>query len=315
MAKEKKFIIIDGNSVVHRAYHALPNLTNNKGEAIGAVYGFILALFKAAKDFEPDYVAACFDTAKPTFRHLEFKEYKAKRPATPPELVNQLKMVRALLKDLGIAFFEKEGFEADDLIATVLAKTRGDGEGVGLMAYVLTGDHDSLQLVNERTKMYILNRGVKNSLIYDREKIIQDFGIEPCQVVALKALAGDASDNIPGVRGIGEKGAAELLRKYGSLEKMLESAKNNCDSFLGGAKSRSEKIRRLLLENEEKVFFFERMVKMRDDAPIKFSLEACGFPDFDTDKTEQALKSLGFPSLLKRIPYKTHASIQTLFKI
>ncbi|HOX30345.1 MAG TPA: 5'-3' exonuclease H3TH domain-containing protein [Candidatus Paceibacterota bacterium] len=315
METEKKFIIIDGNSVVHRAYHALPDLTDKNGEAVGAIYGFILALFKIVKDFEPDYLAACFDTPKPTFRHLEFKEYKAKRPATPENLKSQLGRVRSLLGDLDVAFFEKEGFEADDLLATIIKKTREEAAGRELMVYVLTGDRDSLQLVNERTKMYILNRGVKNSFIYDREKILNDYGIEPEQVVALKALAGDTSDNIPGVPGIGEKGALELLKKYKTLRNIYECAENEPANFLDGSKAKSAKIRDLLLANKEKVFFFEKMVRMRDDAPIDYCLKKCFFTDFDKLKTETALAKLGFMSLVKRIPFKTHLVIQTLFKI
>jgi DNA polymerase-1 len=315
MKTEKKFIVIDGNSIVHRAYHALPDLTDKKGEAAGAVYGFILALFKIVKDFEPDYIATCFDTAKPTFRHLAFKEYKAKRPATPDDLKVQLGKVRKLLCDLNIAFFEKEGFEADDLLATVIKKTREEEAGRELMVYILTGDRDSLQLVNERTKMYILNRGVKNSFIYDREKILEDYGIEPEQIVALKALAGDASDNIPGVHGIGEKGALELLKKYKTLRWMYDRAETEPDNFLDGSKTKSAKVRDLLLENKERVFFFERMVHMRDDAPIDYRLQECLFTDFDPQRTEKALCELGFVSLAKRIPLKTHSAIQSLFKI
>ncbi len=315
MEVEKKFVVIDGNSIVHRAYHALPGLTDKKGEIVGAVYGFILALFKVVKDFEPDYIATCFDVAKPTFRHLEFKDYKAKRPATHPDLLNQLGRVRTLLSDLKIAFFEKEGFEADDLIATVIKKTREEEAGKELMVYILTGDRDSLQLVNERTKMYILNRGVKNSFVYDRKKIFEDFGIDPSQVVAMKALAGDPSDNIPGVRGIGERGAAELLKKYKTLEKIYEAAEKEPDDFLDGSKSKSARTRDLLLKNKDKVFFFERMVRMRDDVALEYSLEVCRFTDFDAEITGTALTELGFPSLLKRIPFKTHSVIQTLFKI
>lgn len=315
MKTEKKFIVIDGNSIVHRAYHALPDLTDKKGEAAGAVYGFILALFKMVKDFEPDYIAACFDTAKPTFRHAEFKEYKAKRPATPEDLKAQLGRVRTLLGDLNIAFFEKEGFEADDLLATVIKKTREEEAGRELVVYVLTGDRDSLQLVNERTKMYILNRGIKNSFVYDREKILEDYGIEPEQIVALKAIAGDASDNIPGVHGIGEKGALELLKKYKTLRRMYECAENDPENFLDGSKTKSARVRDLLLENKEKVFFFEKMVRMRDDAPIDYRLQECFFADFDQKRTEAALGELGFTSLMKRIPFKTHSVIQTLFKI
>jgi DNA polymerase-1 len=312
MEREKIFIVIDGNSVVHRAYHALPRLTDKKGEAIGALYGFVLALFKAVKDFEPDCIAACFDTPKPTFRHREFKEYKGKRPPTPKDLVGQLEKVKTMLDDLGIAVFVKEGFEADDLIATVIKRAREDEKGRETAIYVLTGDHDSLQLVNQKTKMYILNKGVKNNLVYDHEKIVETFGVRPDQIVPLKALAGDASDNIPGITGIGPKIAVELLQKYGTLKGIYECAKKEgCRLVESGG--RSEKIRRLLLENEEKVFFFEKLIKMRDDAPIEFDLDKCGFADFDKGKTEKVFLDLGFVSLTKRIPEKTHSVVQTLF--
>lgn len=309
----KSFIIIDGNSVIHRAYHALPRLTNKKGEAVGAVYGFILALFKAINDFKPEYVAVCFDMPEPTFRHAEFKEYKAKRPPTPGDLVEQLKRIRNVLEGMGVTFFEKPGFEADDLIATVIKLAREDGNGREFDAFVLTGDYDGLQLVNGNTKMYILNKGVKNSSIFDREKITEKFGVEPAQIIDLKSLAGDASDNIPGAAGIGKKTAAELLQKYGSIEKIYEMIEKNPGSFSFGSAARSKKIKDILAANKEKILFFKRLVKMQDDAPVDFSFDGCRFKGFDKEKTETVLLGLGFSSLLKRIPQKNDSGLQTLF--
>lgn len=311
--KKKVFIIIDGNSVAHRAYHALPHFTNKKGETVGAIYGFILAFFKAIKDFQPDYLAICFDRAEPTFRHAEFKEYKAKRIPTPQELAIQLQKIREILKKLDIAVFEKSGFEADDLIATVINRTRKTSTGESLEIYVLTGDHDSLQLVNSKTKMYILNRGVKNSFIYDREKIIETFGVEPSQIVALKSLAGDPSDNISGIGGIGKKIAQRLLQKYGTLENLYAVIEKNESAVLFDSRAISNKVKDLLLKNKEKVFFFKKIVQMRDDVTIDFNLDKCRFIDLNKEKTETTLTNLNFISLLKRVPQKKGPKLQTLF--
>jgi len=313
MAKNKVFVVIDGNSVVHRAFHALPALTNKKGEHAGAVYGFVLALFKAAEDFRPDYLAVCFDTKGPTFRHREFKEYKAQRPATPADLIPQLKTARELSADFGIAVFAKEGFEADDLIATVVKTVRREPGGGEIDFYVLTGDYDSLQLVDGRVKAFIINRGVKNAVLYDRAKVEETFGVAPGRIPELKALAGDSSDNIPGAPGIGQKGAVEILRNCGSLEDALAAAGKEDGGFCFGKGTRAQNFKKILSDNKETILNFKKLATMRDDAPVEVSLEKCRFGNFDGPRPREALLDLGFTSLAKRLPQGSANRNGTLF--
>jgi DNA polymerase-1 len=305
----------------------MPALTNKKKEGVGAVYGFVLALFRAVEDFRPDYIAVCFDTKGGTFRNREFKDYKAQRPATAPELIPQLKTVQGLLADLGLAVFVQEGFEADDLIASVVrsaqneaarlrpaaAKLRRGESGGGVDFYVLTGDHDILQLVSDRVKAYIITRGIKNAVLYEPEKVKKVFGVSPGQIPALKALAGDSSDNIPGAPGIGPKAAVEILVKCGSLEKVYETASEGPRNFCFGSGARAEKIKKILLENKEKILGFQKLAVMRGDAPVGAVLETCKFENFTGPRPAEALLELGLASLAKRLPLGKAGRNGTLF--
>lgn len=313
MAKNKVFVVIDGNSVVHRAFHAMPSLTNKKGEGVGAVYGFVLALFRAVEDFRPDYIAVCFDTKGGTFRNREFKDYKAQRPATAPELIPQLKTSQELLAALGVAVFAQEGFEADDLIASVIKSSREELSGGQIDFYILTGDYDSLQLVDERVKAFIVNRGIKNAVLYDTAKVKEMFGVFPGQIPALKALSGDSSDNIPGAPGIGPKAAVQILEKCGSLENAYETAAKDPGDFCFGTGARAEKIGNILLENKEMIMGFQKLTTMRADAPLGAVLEKCKFENFTGDRPAEALLELGLASLAKRLPQGKISRNGTLF--
>jgi len=313
MNKNKTFLIIDGNSVAHRAFHALPVLTNKKNQQINAVYGFVLALFRAVGDFHPDYLAVCFDTKAPTFRHLEFKSYKAQRPETAAELVPQLEIIQKLLADLGVAVFAKDGFEADDLIASVIKSARQELHGEMVDFYVLTGDHDSLQLVGQRVKAFIINRGVKNAVLYDAIKVKEMFGVAPAQIPALKAIAGDSSDNIPGAPGIGSKGAVEILEKCGNLKNALNAAQKNQDNSCLKEMPRFKKIKKILLENKEKIINFQKLATMRDDAPLENVLRTSEFANFPGVRAKEALLDLGLASLAKRLPQENTCRNGTLF--
>jgi len=314
MGKNKVFIVIDGNSVVHRAFHAMPALANKNGDAVGAVHGFISALFRAVEDFRPNQVAVCFDSKAPTFRHLEFKDYKAQRPATAPDIISQLKIVQGLLPELGVAVFFQNGFEADDLIASVIKSARDENVQAGdIDFYVLTGDYDSLQLVGDCVKAFIVNRGIKNAVLYDAAKVKEVFGVLPCQIPALKALAGDSSDNIPGAPGIGPKAAIEILEKCGSLENAYETAEKKPEDFCFGKGIHSEKIKKILLDNKENIMHFQKLTTMRDNAPMDAVLEKCEFNNFDGTRPTEALLELGLSSLAKRMPQGKISRNATLF--
>lgn len=288
MEEKKRLIIVDANALLHRAFHALPPLTTKKGEQTGAVYGFLLTLFKAIKDLKPEYIVSCFDTAAPTFRHTKFEEYKAQRPKTPEDLSQQIPKIKEILKTFNIPIFEKDGFEADDLIATIAKK---DGQ---LDTYILSGDLDTLQLVDGNIRVYTLGRGIKETVIYDKERVISRFGITPEQMVDFKALAGDPSDNIPGVLGIGKKTAADLLKKFTSLENLFyEIEKSSADI--------KPRIKELLLKNKEQALLARILVDLKKDVPLEVDIQNYRFRKFDQKKVEEILKEFEFYSLINRL--------------
>lgn len=251
MNPEKRLIIIDGHSLLYRAFYALPPLTNKKGQPTGAVYGFLLTLFRAIKDLKANYIVTCFDTKKPTFRHEAFKEYKIHRPEMPGGIVSQIPIMKEVLESFNIPIFEKDGFEADDLVATIAEKTRN-----GVETFILSGDLDNLQLVDENTKVYTLGKGIKDSVIYDKLKVVERFGVEPNQMNDFKALTGDASDNVPGVPGIGKKTAAELIQKYGTI-------KNLYDELSTDTAVVKPKVKEALKQNKESAFLSLHLVEVK----------------------------------------------------
>ncbi len=287
MSKSKpRIILFDGNAVVHRAYHALPPLTTKKGELVNAVYGFSSILLKVLKELNPDYVAVAFDSPEPTFRHKEFLEYKAKRKATPEDLSPQFLQVKEVLSALNIPIFEVAGYEADDLVGTLANKVPSNLESI-----IVTGDLDELQLVDNHTKVYTMRRGFTDTILYDEKMIKDRFNLTPEQFVDYKALKGDPSDNIPGVPGIGEKTAAELISKFGSLEYLYK----NLDR-VGG------KTKEVLEKNKDQAFISKKLVKIVTEVPIKFNLSACKTHDFDRQKVFELFRKLEFKSLLNKLP-------------
>ena len=279
-----RLIIIDSNSVIHRAYHALPPLTTKSGELVNAVYGFLLVFLKAIKDFQPDFMAACFDLPAPTFRHKKYKEYKAKRPPTRPELYNQIPAIKELLSFFNVRIFEKEGFEADDIIGTLCRLAESE-------KIVLSGDSDTLQLVDATTKIYVLRKGVKDIVLYDKKLVEEKYGIKSEQLLDFKSLRGDPSDNIPGVFGIGEKTALGLIQEYESLENIYDNI-----ALIPG------KIREKLISQKDQAFLSRELVKIHKKVPIDFDLKNCRFGDYDRSKVGEALRKLEFYSLIDKLP-------------
>ena len=214
-------VIIDGNSLINRAYYAMqrPMITKS-GLYTQGVYGFINMLSKIRTDYEPAYMAVAFDMKSPTFRHEEYKEYKAKRKKMPPELAMQLPLLKEVLGAMNIKMLECEGYEADDIIGTIAKKA----EEEGMEPVIITGDKDELQLASDKTKVVITKKGVSEFEIYDRQAMIDKYGFTPEQFIDYKGLMGDQSDNIPGIPGVGEKTASKLMLEYGSVENVLEHA-------------------------------------------------------------------------------------------
>jgi len=300
--ERKKLIIIDCNSIIHRAYHALPPLTTKKGELVNAIYGFLLVFFKAIKDFQPDFITACFDFPAPTFRHKKYKEYKAKRPPAPEELYQQIPKVKEVLKSFNVPIFEKEGFEADDIIGTIAHLAPKRQVLPKIETIILSGDLDTLQLINPKTKVYSLRKGVKDIILYDQDLVKEKYkGLTPGQLLDFKALKGDPSDNIPGVTGIGEKTAIELIKKFGSLEN-LYSALSQRPLPKAVLISVNQRLRAKLEEQKEQAFLSKTLVETKKNVPIDFSLKKCQWGKYDKEKITKILSNLEFYSLIKRLP-------------
>ena len=289
--ENKRLIIIDSNALLHRAFHALPPLTNKKGQPTGAVYGYLLTLFKAIRDLKADYVVACFDTKTKTFRHEEYKEYKAHRIATPDGIISQIPMAKEILEAFKIPVFFKDGFEADDLIATI-ATTAAEKDNLEI--FILSGDLDNLQLVSDKIKVYTLGKGIKDTIIYDKNKVVERFGVTPEQMNDFKALTGDPSDNVPGVPGIGKKTAAEIIQKYGSIKNLYEELSTDTAVL-------KPKVKEALKANKEGAFLSLRLVETKKDVDIDFNLENCSFGKFNLNEVEKKLIDLEFNFLINNI--------------
>lgn len=293
MERKNRLIIIDSNALLHRAFHALPQLKTKLGQETGAVYGFLLTLFKAIKDLNPSHIVATFDTKAKTFRHEKFKDYKAQRPQTPDGIVSQIPITKEVLDAFKIPVFAKEGFEADDLIATICKLVENEKN---LEVYIVSGDLDNLQLVNEQIKVYTLGKGIKDTVIYDKIKVKERFGVEPGQMNELKALIGDASDNIPGVKGVGKKTAAEIIERYHTI-------KNLYDELATDTAVLKPKIKEALRANKESAFLSKELVETKKDVDINFNFEDCKFGTFDRKEAEEELRKLEFNSLIGRLPF------------
>jgi DNA polymerase I len=294
--KLKILLVIDSNSIIHRAFHALPPLSTKKGELVNAVYGFLLVFLKAIKDFRPDFIAAAFDFPASNFRHEEYKEYKAKRPKTPEDLSEQIPKVKEILKAFKVPVFEKQGFEADDIIGTIAEKAGLSSKGIGTI--ILSGDSDVFQLVDSRTKVYFLKKGVKDIVLYDEKRTAEKFqSLVSEQILDFKALRGDPSDNIPGVRGIGEKTAFELLRRFGSLENIYKELENDSEK----AKDLRPKLKEILRRDKDQAFLSRRLAAIRKDVEVDFDFNECRWLEYDEEEVLEILKKWGFNSLVLRL--------------
>ncbi|MDP2910449.1 MAG: 5'-3' exonuclease H3TH domain-containing protein [bacterium] len=295
---KKRLIIIDGNAIVHRAFHALPLLKTKKGELVNAIYGFLLAFFKAIKEFEPDYVVATFDFPAPTFRHIKYKLYKANREKAPDELYEQIPKIKELLRNFNIQIFEKQGFEADDLIGTISQKAAKKQIYPEIETIILTGDLDALQLVDKNTKVYALRKGVKDTILYNEEKVKEKYdGLLPEHLVDFKALRGDPSDNIPGVFGVGEKTAISLIKEFNSLENLYQELRENSEQ----AKKIKETLRKKLIDYKDQAFVSKMLAQIKRDVEIDFDLEKCIWGRYNKDKVINVFENYEFKTLINRL--------------
>ncbi len=292
--KTEVFLIVDALALIHRAFHAVPPLQTKDGRVVNAVYGFISILLKAIKDTHPEYIAVAFDRKEQTFRHKAFAKYKAQREKKPDDLYTQIPIVQDILKVLKIPTLSKAGFEADDIIATLCVKTKNKKN---LSRVILTGDKDTFQLIDETTSVLTPGKGIKDTLMYDPAAVIARFGLKPEQMIDYKALRGDPSDNIPGVRGIGEVGAATLLGAYGTLENLYKEIENDSEK----AKTIPKKQKANLIEFKNDALEAKSLVKLVSDVDVDFDLDAARLVEPDHLDLIAALADLDFKSLMPRV--------------
>ena len=285
--KKLRLVLIDGHSLVYRAFFALPSLTDREGRVVNAAYGFTSMLLLALQE-HPDYVLASFDLGGRTFRHEELAQYKATRRPTPPELSPQFPLTRDIVRAFGIPIYEVEGVEADDVIGTLATQARQQG----LHSTILTGDLDALQLVNDDVDVLTSKRGVSETILYTPERVRERYGLEPIRTVDLKGLVGDVSDNIPGIRGIGEKTAIRLIQEFGSVESLVENRERVAPP----------KVKKLLDEHWEQALLSKRMATIVRDVDVKLDLSQGSARDYRPDAARTILADLGFRSLAARVP-------------
>ncbi|MEH7114644.1 DNA polymerase I [Neobacillus niacini] len=285
--EKKKLVLIDGNSIAYRAFFALPLLNNDKGVHTNAVYGFTMMLNKIMEDEKPTHILVAFDAGKTTFRHKTFGEYKGGRQKTPPELSEQFPYIRELLDAYGIKRYELENYEADDIIGTLSLSAEKEGYEIK----VISGDKDLTQLSSEHTTVGITRKGITDIEVYTPEHVMEKYGLTPEQIIDMKGLMGDPSDNIPGVPGVGEKTAIKLLKEFSTLEKLLESI----DQVAGN------KLKEKLEEFKEQAKMSKELATIERQAPVEVSVENAAFEGFEREKVVALYKELGFHSLLEKL--------------
>src|SRR5579883_146381 len=283
----KLLLAVDGNALVHRAFHALPPLTSPKGELVNAVYGVASMIFKALAELRPHYLVACFDTAAPTFRHGSYEAYKATRTHAPEGLHEQFARVYQLFEAFGAPIYRLDGYEADDLLGALARQAVAQG----LDVVILTGDLDALQLVGPHVRVLASRRGVSDTVLYDEAAVRARYGLSPAQIVDFKALRGDTSDNIPGVPGIGDKTAAKLLADYGDVGTLYA----HLDEL-------PPKLRAQLAPYAEQVQQARQLAQIVTDLPVTLDLQAASLAHYQRARVAALFHELGFRSLLDRLP-------------
>ncbi len=298
---QSKLVLIDGNAILHRAYHALPPLTTKKKEPINAVYGFISMFLKLVQDLQPTHVAVCFDRKEPTFRHEEFEAYQAHRPEMDKDLSVQFEKARDVISAFGIPIYDKAGFEADDVIGTLAfqavvsraekrgRKTRKSAEEIDEVV-IVTGDRDILQLVTDKIKVYLPIRGLSEAQLMGKKEVVEKLGVKPNQVDDFKALVGDPSDNYKGVPGIGPKTAIKLLNKYNSIDNVYR----HLDEI-------EERVQQKLKAHRKDVTLYQKLAKIVTDVKLDVDLNKMSKWKVDSQEILNLFAEYGFKTLTKRV--------------
>ena len=283
---EKRLIIIDGNSIINRAFYALPDMSNSEGLKTNAIFGFVRMMFKIIEDYQPTHMSVAFDKKAPTFRHKQYADYKAGRKKMPDELAQQLQPLKDLLDKFNINRLELEGYEADDLIGTVARL----GEENDFKVYIVTGDKDAIQLASNKTTTLITKKGVGEVEEYDYDSVLERYEMTPTQFIDLKGLMGDKSDNIPGVPGVGEKTGIKLLKQYSTIENLIE----HTDELKGSIKKKIE-------ENKDLALMSKELATIITNVPIEVKLEDLEYGDYNKDDVVEKFKEFGFASLITKL--------------
>ncbi len=296
--KKEKLILLDSHAILHRAYHALPEFSSSKGEPTGAIYGLATMLIKIINDLKPDYIVACYDLPEPTYRHDVYKDYKAGRKKIDDNLVSQIIRSRDLFAAFGIPLYEKAGFEADDMLGTIVEEMKNN-KAVDIV--IASGDMDTLQLVDDkRVQVYTLKRGIADTILYDEDGVVKRFGFGPDLLPDYKGLRGDPSDNIIGIKGIGEKTATDLIVSFGTIENLYIVLKKDRTLLL--KKGIKERIVTLLETNEEEALFSKMLAQIRHDAPIEFELPKKRWAEaLEISKVTELFAELEFRTLGARV--------------
>jgi len=296
--EKKRLVLFDAHAIIHRAYHALPDFASSKGEPTGALYGLSTMLIRIISDLKPDFLAACYDLPQPTYRHEAFDAYKAGRKKTDSELVSQLERSKEVFKAFGIPIYSHAGFEADDVLGTIVEKLKGDKETEIVIA---SGDMDTLQLVdNKKVQVFTLKKGINDTILYDEDAVLNRFGFGPELIPDYKGFRGDPSDNIPGIRGVGEKTATILIQNFGTVEAVYKTLKANPEKL--EAAGITKRMLELLKAGEEEALFSKMLATIRRDAPFDFSLpEKSWRESFEIEVILELFKQLEFRTLGDRV--------------
>lgn len=297
--KKRKIILLDAHAIIHRAYHALPDFSSSKGEPTGALYGLSTMLIRIIADMQPDVMVACFDLPKPTYRHQAYEAYKAGRAKADDALVDQIKKAKEVFEAFSIPQLSAEGFEADDVLGTLVARYMADSS---LEIVIASGDMDTLQLVSGTTvRVFTLKKGLSDTVLYDENKVVERFGFGPVLIPDYKGLAGDPSDNITGVPGVGDKTATALIQTFGPIEALYEALKKEGPSVVAKAKLK-ERIGALLIANEEEARFSKMLATIRRDVPITYELPTITYKDtVDFEKVNAMCTRFEFRTLPARL--------------
>jgi DNA polymerase-1 len=291
-----RLLLLDGNALIHRAYHALPPLTLSSGAPGGAVYGFISMVLRLNTNFHPKYMAVAFDRPGGTFRNELYNAYQSHRPPADEELISQIQVIHSVVNDLGIANFDAQGYEADDVIGTLAtcvltgASAASDIDQV----IIVTGDRDILQLVvDEKVLVYMPVKGLSEAVLYGEAQVVKRLGVLPRLVSDWKGLCGDPSDNYPGVAGIGPKGAADLVNQYGSIENIYKAIDDKTIKI-------TERVKSKLISGKIDAFLSKDLATIRTNVPVVFDAKMMKSPDLTSPQVSEVIGALGFPSLVKR---------------